>query len=262
MARTVAVIPTYNEAAVIIPLVREVIEQARDIEALVVDDDSPDGTAGLVREEGMACPRVHLLLRTSRRGRGSAGADGFRRAIEMGAERIIEMDGDGSHDPAFIPALLRACGPAALVIGSRYAPGGRGRREGARPKGHQRARAEVPEARARGEGGGSDLGVQVLHEGGAPGYYSGAAPFERAVYPCRDAVSVRATGIEHRRGAHHLPRAYPGPIEARRRNVGRVSVLGAPNQAHRAVLSVPTAACGDPRRARARRVLEDPENSL
>jgi dolichol-phosphate mannosyltransferase len=124
MARTVAVIPTYNEAAVIIPLVREVIEQARDIEALVVDDGSPDGTAGLVREEGMACPRVHLLLRTSRRGRGSAGADGFRRAIEMGAERIIEMDGDGSHDPAFIPALLRACGPAALVIGSRYAPGG------------------------------------------------------------------------------------------------------------------------------------------
>lgn len=125
MMRTVAVIPTYDEASAIIPLVREVLEQARDIEALVVDDDSPDGTARLVEEESKTIPRVHLLLRTKDRGRGLAGAEGFRRALEMGAERIIEMDGDGSHDPAFIPALLCASGAADLVIGSRYIPGGR-----------------------------------------------------------------------------------------------------------------------------------------
>jgi len=123
--RTMAVIPTYNEASTIIPLVREVVEQTRDIEALVVDDDSPDGTARLVEEEAKVMPRVHLLLRTKDRGRGIAGAEGFRRALDMGAERIIEMDGDGSHDPAFIPALLRASGPADLVIGSRYIHGGR-----------------------------------------------------------------------------------------------------------------------------------------
>ncbi|MFH0962467.1 MAG: glycosyltransferase, partial [Planctomycetota bacterium] len=63
MIRTMAVIPTYNEAATIIPLVREVVEQTRDIEALVVDDDSPDGTARLVEEEAKVMPRVHLLLR-------------------------------------------------------------------------------------------------------------------------------------------------------------------------------------------------------
>ena len=123
--RTMAVIPTYNEASAIIPLVREVLEQARDIEVLVVDDDSPDGTARLVEEEAKAVSRLHLLLRRKDRGRGLAGAEGFRRALEMGAERIIEMDGDGSHDPAFIPALLYAAGPADLVIGSRHVPGGR-----------------------------------------------------------------------------------------------------------------------------------------
>lgn len=125
MMRTMALIPTYNEASAIIPLVREVLEQARDIEVLVVDDDSPDGTAARVEEESRAMPRVHLLLRRKDRGRGRAGAEGFRRALEMGAERIIEMDGDGSHDPAFIPALLRASGSAGLVIGSRYIPGSR-----------------------------------------------------------------------------------------------------------------------------------------
>jgi dolichol-phosphate mannosyltransferase len=125
LIRTMAVIPTYNEASTIIPLVREVLEQTRDIEALVVDDDSPDGTARLVGEEAKVMPRLHLLLRTKDRGRGLAGAEGFRRALDTGAERIIEMDGDGSHDPAFIPALLWASGSADLVIGSRYIQGGR-----------------------------------------------------------------------------------------------------------------------------------------
>jgi dolichol-phosphate mannosyltransferase len=123
--RACAVIPTYNEAPSIVPLAREVIEQIRDIVALVVDDNSPDGTAALVERESAATPRVQLLLRTNQRGRGSAGAEGFRRALEWGAERIIEMDGDGSHDPAYIPALLQAAGSADLVIGSRFIPGGR-----------------------------------------------------------------------------------------------------------------------------------------
>ncbi len=120
-----ALIPTYNEASSILPLIREIIEQARDIEVLVVDDNSPDGTWRLVEEEARAVPRVHLLRRRNTRGRGLAGAEGFRRVLEERAERIVEMDGDGSHDPAFIPDLLHAAGSAGLVIGSRYVRGGR-----------------------------------------------------------------------------------------------------------------------------------------
>ena len=123
--KTMALIPTYNEASSILPLVREIVEQARDIEVLVVDDNSPDGTWRLVEEEARAVPRVHLLRRRDRRGRGLAGAEGFRRALEERADRIVEMDGDGSHDPArSFPTSARG-GSAGLVIGSRYVPGGR-----------------------------------------------------------------------------------------------------------------------------------------
>jgi len=128
--KTIVVIPTYNEAQNIMPLIGEVLRQRGDIEALVVDDDSPDGTWKLVKEAQGKNPRVHLLLRREKRGRGLAGLEGFTKALAMGADRIVEMDADFSHDPAYLPALLRASESADLVIGSRYVPGGRDEERG------------------------------------------------------------------------------------------------------------------------------------
>jgi dolichol-phosphate mannosyltransferase len=123
--KAIVTIPTYNEAQNILPLISEVLKQREDLEVLVVDDDSPDGTWKLVEEASGKDPRVHLLLRKERRGRGLAGVDGFRKALAMGADRIVEMDADFSHDPVYLSALLDASDSADLVIGSRYVPGGR-----------------------------------------------------------------------------------------------------------------------------------------
>lgn len=118
-------IPTYNEAGNIREVASEIRALPLDIEVLVVDDNSPDGTPALVQEMGKQDPKVHLLLRTERRGRGWAGIDGFRTALEMGADCVVEMDGDHSHDPRFIPAFAAAMKDADIVIGSRYVPGGK-----------------------------------------------------------------------------------------------------------------------------------------
>jgi dolichol-phosphate mannosyltransferase len=127
---TIVVLPTYNEAGNIVPLLDEVLRQREGIEALVVDDDSPDGTWRLVEDVGKGDPRVHLLRRMENRGRGFAGIDGFKKALSMGADRIVEMDADFSHDPAHLPALIDASESADLVIGSRYVPGGRDEERG------------------------------------------------------------------------------------------------------------------------------------
>jgi dolichol-phosphate mannosyltransferase len=119
-------IPTYNEAENIVPLSREIaaLPLAGDLHVLVVDDDSPDGTAGLVRTLAEAEPRVHLLLRKDRRGRGSAGIDGFKAALALGADYVVEMDGDFSHQPRFIPALVAEMGRCDVAVGSRFVRGG------------------------------------------------------------------------------------------------------------------------------------------
>jgi dolichol-phosphate mannosyltransferase len=123
--RVIAVIPTYNEAGNIEALVREILAlPLPGIGVLVVDDNSPDGTAAIVRAAAAADPRVELLLRTKRRGRGSAGIDGFRAALERGADLVVEMDGDFSHQPRFIPALVAATDGADAAIGSRFVRGG------------------------------------------------------------------------------------------------------------------------------------------
>ncbi len=122
--RIIAVIPTYNEADNILPLIGEVLKQSPNLEVLVVDDYSPDGTWSLVEREAKGNSRVHLLLRKKDRGRGLAGLEGIRRAIEMRADRVVEMDADFSHDPGDLPRLLDASDGADLVVGSRYVEGG------------------------------------------------------------------------------------------------------------------------------------------
>jgi len=123
--KVIAVLPTYNESENIRGLVEEILSVGPNLEVLVVDDDSPDGTAELVREMERRNPRVHLLQRKVERGRGRAGIAGFLLALRHGADAVVEMDADFSHHPRYIPALLERLDEADLVIGSRYAAGGR-----------------------------------------------------------------------------------------------------------------------------------------
>ena len=120
-------IPTYNERENIGELIDRILALPlnSDVTVLVVDDNSPDGTAGVVNRLAEKDPRVRLLLRKKRQGRGAAGIEGFKEALSLGADFIIEMDGDGSHQPRFIPVLLEAAKSADVVLGSRFVKEGK-----------------------------------------------------------------------------------------------------------------------------------------
>ena len=122
----VVVIPTYGEAANLPELLLRMAElpDARRWQVLVVDDDSGDGIAeALARLPPLTLP-VTLVRRVGPKGRGLAGREGFRLALDRGAELIVEMDGDGSHDPAYIPRLIAAAAECDAAFGSRLVPGG------------------------------------------------------------------------------------------------------------------------------------------
>ncbi|MEO6471653.1 MAG: glycosyltransferase family 2 protein [Aeromicrobium sp.] len=119
---TVVVIPTYNEALNIGPMIAAVLAAEPDADILVVDDNSPDGTAGLVANFGDA--RVHLLNRAEKEGLGAAYRAGFQWALNAGYDRIVQMDADFSHPPAKVPELLAALDNAEVAVGSRYVEGG------------------------------------------------------------------------------------------------------------------------------------------
>jgi dolichol-phosphate mannosyltransferase len=122
--KPVVVIPTYNERANLPELV-ERLRAAVDATLLVVDDGSPDGTADLAEELGRAQGDVRVLRRAGKGGLASAYVAGFGAALDSGAQRIVQMDADLSHDPADVPRLLAT--DADLAIGSRYVSGGRTR---------------------------------------------------------------------------------------------------------------------------------------
>jgi dolichol-phosphate mannosyltransferase len=122
--RILVVVPTYNERDNVQELVGRLLDMD-DLDVLFVDDNSPDGTADLIRAAASADGRIHLLSRPSKQGLGTAYVDGFRWGLERGYEALVEMDADLSHNPADIPRLLEALGDADLVIGSRYVEGGR-----------------------------------------------------------------------------------------------------------------------------------------
>jgi dolichol-phosphate mannosyltransferase len=127
--RCLVVLPTYNEVLNAVPLVRAILAAVPQVDVLVVDDASPDGTADSVRAEQAALPperRGHLLLheRAGKLGLGTAYLAGFRRALDDGYDLVVTMDGDFSHHPRYLPALLAGAEGHDLVIGSRYVPGG------------------------------------------------------------------------------------------------------------------------------------------
>ena len=122
------VVPTYNEAENLEPFVREVLPQlasaAGEHRVLIVDDSSPDGTGEIADRLAAELDAVEVLHRAEKDGLGRAYAAGFERALAEGAELVMQMDVDFSHDPKHIPALIAAADEADLVIGSRYVAGG------------------------------------------------------------------------------------------------------------------------------------------
>ncbi|TAN33036.1 polyprenol monophosphomannose synthase [Patescibacteria group bacterium] len=124
--KIVIVIPTYNERKNISKLTEKIFALRIDgLEMIVVDDGSPDGTGDKVKKLGERFP-VTLLAREKKRGLGSAYLAGFKKALEMGADFIFEMDADLSHDPDDVPRLLEPCLDGAdLAIGSRRVAGGK-----------------------------------------------------------------------------------------------------------------------------------------
>ncbi len=123
--RATVCVPTYNERENLEPLVRALGEVlGPDDEVLVIDDSSPDGTGELADRLAEELPWVRVLHRPEKQGIGPAYLDGFRDALAAGAELILEMDCDFSHDPKDIPRLIAAAADADLVLGSRYVRGG------------------------------------------------------------------------------------------------------------------------------------------
>jgi dolichol-phosphate mannosyltransferase len=122
------VLPTYNEAENIEAMLRAASAQlastGREHTILVVDDGSPDGTGELADAMAAEHPEIRVLHRSAKQGLGRAYLAGFREALAGGAELILEMDSDFSHDPADLPRLIAAADAADLVLGSRYVPGG------------------------------------------------------------------------------------------------------------------------------------------
>ncbi|MGE0917133.1 polyprenol monophosphomannose synthase [Trichlorobacter lovleyi] len=123
MCKAFVVIPTYNEQDNLQRLIEQVLLQDESLQVLVVDDNSPDGTGQLAEELSRSNDRINVLHRPAKLGLGSAYRDGFRRAMELGADLLIEMDADFSHDPSVLPLFLEQIKTHDLVIGSRYLNG-------------------------------------------------------------------------------------------------------------------------------------------
>ena len=122
--RALVVIPTYNEIENISTLIPEVLSRSERLDVLVVDDNSPDGTAAAVKKvQAERTDRVHLLERPGKMGLGTAYVDGFRFALKRDYDFVMEMDADFSHNPDVLPRFLEAITEADLVLGSRYVSG-------------------------------------------------------------------------------------------------------------------------------------------
>ncbi|UQS29075.1 polyprenol monophosphomannose synthase [Streptomyces fradiae] len=125
LGSALVIIPTYNEAENIGPIVSRVRKAVPDAHILVADDNSPDGTGGIADGLSARDPHVHVLHRKGKEGLGAAYLAGFRWGMERGYGVLVEMDADGSHRPEELPRLLTALKGADLVLGSRWIPGGR-----------------------------------------------------------------------------------------------------------------------------------------
>jgi dolichol-phosphate mannosyltransferase len=125
MSNKLVIIPTYNEKENIEKMIQTVMELPTDFEILIIDDNSPDGTANLVKQQQQTYPqRLHLVQRSGKQGLGTAYISGFKWALEHQYEYIFEMDADFSHNPCDLTPLYEVCEKGAdIAIGSRYKSG-------------------------------------------------------------------------------------------------------------------------------------------
>jgi len=121
--RAMVIVPTYDELENVKIIIPKILASGPATEVVVVDDNSPDGTGEWVEEMSHQIPRLHCLRRPGKMGLGSAYRDGFRYALQHGADLIFEMDADLSHDPDELPSFFEAAKTADLVLGSRYLSG-------------------------------------------------------------------------------------------------------------------------------------------
>jgi dolichol-phosphate mannosyltransferase len=122
--RLLVSLATYNEAENLRPLVEAIRRYAPDASILVIDDNSPDGTGRIADELSASQPDIYVIHRPGKQGLGTATIAAMRFAIEHGFDHLLNMDGDFSHDPEYIPALRAGMADHDLMIGSRYVPGG------------------------------------------------------------------------------------------------------------------------------------------
>ena len=122
--RVLVVVPTYNEADNITEITRRLRTAVPEVDVLIADDNSPDGTGRIADQLAAADPQVRVLHRPGKQGLGAAYIAGFRWARDQGYDVVVEMDADGSHAPEDLPRLLAALADSDVVIGSRWVPGG------------------------------------------------------------------------------------------------------------------------------------------
>lgn len=126
MNASLVIIPTYDEAENLRPIVSRTLAATDDsVHVLVVDDNSPDGTGRIADELATQTDRVHVLHRTVKDGLGGAYLTGFAWGLEHGYTKLVEMDADGSHHPEYLPRMLELADTNDLVLGSRWIRGGR-----------------------------------------------------------------------------------------------------------------------------------------
>lgn len=179
LGRVVMVVPTYNEALNLAWIVGRLREAQPDVDVMVVDDGSPDGTGQIADRLAEADPQVTVVHRTEKAGLGAAYVHGFRVALDRGYDVIGEMDADGSHQPEQLHRLLGALEDADLVIGSRWVPGG--------------SVVNWPWAREMLSRGGN-LYVRVLLGVKVRDATAGFRVFRRSTLEKIDVTSVRSTG--------------------------------------------------------------------
>ena len=213
MEKTLVVTPTYNEADNIEKFIGQVLSQGPSIEMLIVDDNSPDGTAAIVERLMETNPRIHILKRPGKMGLGTAYVDGFRYAIREGYDFIFEMDADFSHNPEEIPRFLGKAKEFDLVIGSRYTNGVRVVNWPIRrlllsyaANVYTRVITGMPIKDATG-------GLQVLPAEGARIDRPRPGPLERVRVPDRDELQGVFQGFQALRTPDHLRRPGVGPVQ-------------------------------------------------
>ncbi|MGC4022766.1 MAG: polyprenol monophosphomannose synthase [Cyclobacteriaceae bacterium] len=130
MSNALVIIPTYNEKENIVQIIHAVLSQPKDFHLLIIDDNSPDGTANLIKEQQNLFntpteKKLHLLQRAGKLGLGTAYIEGFKIALKHNYEFVLEMDADFSHDPRDLQRLYLACAERGndLAVGSRYSSG-------------------------------------------------------------------------------------------------------------------------------------------